>query len=52
MGLYNFQQWKYSKGLVGMTGGELRMPRLQLFAHDRARLKGAMQAAGLIPVEG
>ncbi len=51
MGLYNFQQWKYSEGLVGMTGGELRMPKLQLFAHDRARLQGAMQAAGLIPPE-
>jgi len=25
-GLYNFQQWKYMEGLLGMTGGEMRMP--------------------------
>ena len=34
-----------------MTGGELRMPRLTLFAHDRARLRGAMIASGLKPVK-
>ncbi len=48
MGLYNFQQWKYCEGLVGMTGGELRMPKLALFAHERELLRGAMIAAGLI----
>lgn len=51
LGLYNFQQWKYCEELLGMTGGELRMPRLTLFAHDRARLRGAMIASGLKPVK-
>ncbi|MBI5443105.1 MAG: dihydrodipicolinate synthase family protein [Deltaproteobacteria bacterium] len=47
MGLYNFQQWKYCEELVGMTGGELRHPKLTLFWYDRERLRQAMLATGM-----
>ncbi len=47
MGLYNFQQWKYAEGLVGMTGGELRMPKLTFFEHQQQQLRQAMLASGL-----
>jgi 4-hydroxy-tetrahydrodipicolinate synthase len=46
-GLYNFQQWKYMEGLVGMTGGEIRMPKIEFFKHDKARTREAMLASGL-----
>ncbi len=46
-GLYNYQMWKYMEGLVGMSGGEMRYPRLQFTRGDKIRAKKAMQAAGL-----
>jgi dihydrodipicolinate synthase/N-acetylneuraminate lyase len=46
-GTYNFQQWKYMEGLAGMTGGELRLPKIEFFARDRQMAKMAMVAAGL-----
>ena len=46
-GLYNFQQWKYGEELVGMTGGEMRMPKLELFRFDRERIRQAMLASGM-----
>ena len=46
-GLYNFQQMKYMEGLVGMTGGEMRMPKIELFARDKEMTKRAMVASGL-----
>ena len=36
-GLYNFQQWKYMEGLVGMTGGEMRMPKIESFMNATGR---------------
>lgn len=47
MGLYNFQQWKYGEGLVGMTGGELPMPKLTLFPHQKEQLRQGMIASGM-----
>jgi len=47
MGLYNFQQWKYGDELVGMAGGELPMPRLLLFTHQKMQLRQAMIACGM-----
>lgn len=46
-GIYNYQQWKYMEGLVGMTGGELRLPKIEFFARDKQMAKMAMLAAGL-----
>jgi 4-hydroxy-tetrahydrodipicolinate synthase len=50
MGMYNFDQWKYCDELVGLTGGEMRMPKLTLFPWQRAQLREAMIASGLKPV--
>jgi len=50
-GLYNFQQWKYMDGLVGMTGGEMKTPKMKFFARDREMTKHAMLASGLKLVE-
>ena len=50
-GLYNFQQWKYMEGLVGMTGGEMRMPKIEFFERDKEMTKRAMLASGLRMVE-
>jgi 4-hydroxy-tetrahydrodipicolinate synthase len=50
-GLYNFQQWKYMEGLVGMTGGEMRMPKIEFFARDREMTRKVMLASGLKLVE-
>jgi 4-hydroxy-tetrahydrodipicolinate synthase len=46
-GLYNFRQWKWGEELVGMTGGELRMPNLELFSRDREMIRQAALACGL-----
>ena len=46
-GLYNLQQWKYMEGLVGMTGGEMRFPKIKFFAREREMTKNAMLASGL-----
>jgi 4-hydroxy-tetrahydrodipicolinate synthase len=46
-GLYNLQQWKYMEGLVGMTGGELRMPKISFSAFDKQMTRNAMLASGL-----
>jgi 4-hydroxy-tetrahydrodipicolinate synthase len=51
MGMYNFDQWKYCDELVGLTGGEMRMPKLTLFPWQRAMLREAMLASGLKPVK-
>lgn len=51
MGLYNFEQWKYCEGLLGMTGGELRMPKLTLFSWQKELLRNAMLASGLTLVK-
>ncbi len=51
MGMYNFDQWKYCDELVGLTGGELRLPKLTLFDWQRAQLRQAMIATGLQPVK-
>jgi len=50
MGMYNFEQWKYCDELLGLTGGELRLPKLTLFGWQRAQLRQAMIASGLQPV--
>lgn len=50
MGMYNFEQWKYCDALLGLTGGELRMPKLTLFEWQRMQLRQAMMASGLQPV--
>ena len=50
-GLYNFQQWKYMEGLVGMTGGEMRMPKISFFARDKELTRNAMLASGLRLIE-
>lgn len=50
MGMYNFEQWKYCDALLGLTGGELRMPKLTLFEWQRLQLRQAMMASGLQPV--
>ena len=50
MGMYNFEQWKYCDALRGLTGGELRMPKLTLFEWQRLQLRQAMMASGLQPV--
>ncbi len=46
-GLYHFQAFKYAEELVGMTGGEVREPKLSLFPRDRDRIRQAMLASGL-----
>lgn len=51
LGLYHYQQWKYMEGLVGMTGGEMRMPKLDLLEPDRQMIRNAMLASGLKLVE-
>jgi len=51
-GLYNYQMWKYMEGLVGMSGGEMRFPRLKFGRGDKKRAKNAMRAVGLNIVEG
>jgi hypothetical protein len=33
--------------MIGMTGGELRMPNLELFTRDREMLRQAALASGL-----
>jgi hypothetical protein len=45
-GQYNFQQWKYVEGLVGMTGGEMRMLKIECFEHDKARTREAIACLG------
>lgn len=50
MGMYNFEQWKYCDALLGLTGGELRLPKLTLFGWQRDMLRNAMIASGLQPV--
>ena len=50
-GLYNFQQWKYMEGLVGMTGGEMRMPKIEFPAREREMTRNAMLASGLNLIE-
>ena len=50
-GLYNFQQWKYMEGLLGMRGGEMRMPKIEFFARERKMTKHAMITSGLQLVE-
>jgi 4-hydroxy-tetrahydrodipicolinate synthase len=47
MGMYNFDQWKYLDGLLGLTGGELRMPKLTLFDWQKAQLRQALAVTGL-----
>jgi 4-hydroxy-tetrahydrodipicolinate synthase len=49
MGMYNFDQWKYLDSLLGLTGGELRMPRLTLFPWQKLQLQAALEASGLKP---
>ncbi|MCC7410444.1 MAG: dihydrodipicolinate synthase family protein [Gammaproteobacteria bacterium] len=49
MGMYNFDQWKYLDGLLGFTGGELRMPKLSFFGWQREQLRMALLASGLQP---
>jgi hypothetical protein len=51
-GLYNYQMWKYMEGLVGMSGGEMRYPKLQFLERDKRRAKNAMLATGMKIVEG
>lgn len=46
-GMYNFQMWKYMEGLVGMSGGEMRYPKLQFKAGGKARARKAALATGL-----
>ena len=46
-GLYNFQQWKYMEGLVGMTGGEMRMPKIEFYERDKQMTRNAMLASGI-----
>ncbi len=46
-GLYNWQQYKYMEGLVGMTGGELRFPKIGFWEQDKQMTKRAMLASGL-----
>lgn len=50
-GLYCYQMWKYMEGLVGMSGGEMRYPRLKFGRGDKNRAKNAMRAVGLRLVE-
>jgi 4-hydroxy-tetrahydrodipicolinate synthase len=51
MGMYNFDQWKYCDELLGFTGGELRMPKMMLYPHQKLQLRAAMIASGLTPVK-
>ncbi|NOZ43288.1 MAG: dihydrodipicolinate synthase family protein, partial [Alphaproteobacteria bacterium] len=46
-GLYNYQMWKYMEGLVGMSGGEMRFPKLQFKKSAKARARNAALATGL-----
>lgn len=46
MGIYNFQQWKYSEELVGMTGGEMRAPKLELYRHQKDMIRQTMIRCG------
>lgn len=46
-GLYNYQMWKYMEGLVGMSGGEMRFPKLQLLEKDKREIREVMSAVGL-----
>lgn len=51
MGMYNFDQWKYCDALLGLTGGELRLPKLSLFPWQKQQLEEAMLAVGLLPLK-
>ncbi len=50
-GLYNYQMWKYMEGLVGMSGGEMRFPKLKFGRGDKKRAKNTMRAVGLAIAE-
>lgn len=39
------------EGLVGMTGGEMRMPKLDLMTYEKEMIKNTMRASGLKLVE-
>ncbi len=46
-GLYHFQAFKYAEELIGMTGGEMREPKLTLSQRDKDRIRQGMLASGL-----
>ncbi|NOX52701.1 MAG: hypothetical protein GXP16_19525, partial [Gammaproteobacteria bacterium] len=50
LGMYNFDQWKYCDELFGLTGGEMRMPKMMLHPPQKQMLTQAMIAAGFKPV--
>ncbi len=50
-GIYNYQMWKYMEGLVGMSGGEMRYPKVQFLERDKKTARKVMLAAGLTIVE-
>ena len=35
------------EGLVGMTGGEMRFPKIRFFAREKETTRNAMLASGL-----
>ncbi len=50
MGMYNFDQWKYCDELFGLTGGEMRMPKMIIHPWQKHQLREAMLASGFQPV--